>query len=69
MSQTTLFTSSQAAAVIGVHLRTLYEWLATGKLEEPRRILRGKVPTRLFSERDLQRARELKARNLPFRGR
>ena len=61
------FTTSQAAKLIGIHTRTLYEWLLTGRLPEPRRMPRGKVPARLFTQIDIARARRLKARNSLFR--
>lgn len=69
MSQPVLFTTSQAAKLIGIHTRTLYEWLLTGRLPEPRRIPRGRVPARLFTQRDIDRAVELKRANAIFTGR
>jgi len=68
MSQTAVFTTAQAAKLIGIHTRTLYEWLLTGRLPEPRRVPRGKVPARLFTQRDIARAQELKRANDVFRG-
>jgi excisionase family DNA binding protein len=62
------FTTAQAAKLIGIHTRTLYEWLLTGRLPEPRRMPRGKVPARLFTHRDIERAQELKRANDIFRG-
>jgi len=67
--ETDFYTTGQIAALVGIHPRTLYAWLLTGRLPEPRRVIRGKVPARLFSRLDLERARELKAKNLPFCGR
>lgn len=64
-----LFTTSQAARLIGVHPRTLYEWLLSGRLPEPRRVPRGKVPARLFTPRDIARGQELRRANAIFTGR
>ncbi len=61
------FTTSQAAKLIGIHTRTLYDWLLTGRLPEPRRMARGKVPARLFTQRDIERGQELKRANDLFR--
>jgi predicted DNA-binding transcriptional regulator AlpA len=61
------FTTAKFARMLGIHPRTLYEWLRCGRLPEPKRIARGKVSARLFTEGDLKRAQQLKARNNLFR--
>lgn len=53
-------TTGQAARLIGVSTRTVFRWLRSGLLPEPRRV---KLPGQLWhiwSAKDIARARKLK---------
>ena len=68
MSTQTFYRTTELAALVGIHPRTLYTWLAQGLLPEPRRIVRGRASARLFTPNDLERARRVKRDNHLFRG-
>jgi DNA-binding transcriptional MerR regulator len=53
--------TAQAAKRVGVTTRTLFRWLDSGLLPEPRRIKMPGQLWRLWSAKDIARARELKA--------
>jgi excisionase family DNA binding protein len=58
-----VFSTSQVAKQVGVHKRTLLHWLYSGKIPEPRRRTEGGQDVRLWSEEDLQNARQFKESN------
>jgi excisionase family DNA binding protein len=57
----TEYTTLQVAREIGVHRSTLLRWLQSGQLREPRHIRPAGQDIRIWSARDLERARRLKA--------
>jgi DNA-binding transcriptional MerR regulator len=59
MSKT--YSTGEVAKLIDVHRVTLQQWLISGKLKEPRRINMSGVSVRVWSERDLARARKYRA--------
>jgi predicted site-specific integrase-resolvase len=50
----------QAAAAVGIHLSTLNEWIASGKVKAPKPVLVGAVGMRLWSPADIARLRVVK---------
>ena len=50
------FTRGQAAAMLGVHPRTLRRWEREGKIPSARRILRNNF--RVYTDEDIQSLRE-----------
>ena len=57
------YSTVQVARMIGVHKVTLQRWLLDGKLREPRRISNGGVDARVWTDRDVERARKYKEEN------
>jgi len=55
-----LLTTRQAAASTGIHLNTLNRWIAAGKVQAPRPVLRGARGLRLWSRTDVERIRAVK---------
>jgi len=50
--------------MIGVHKNTLKRWLRDGKVSEPRNVGNGGgIKLRLWTDRDVERARKYKAAN------
>lgn len=61
MTKTTVeFTTKQVAREIGVDPTTIIRWLQTGQLREPRHIRGAGVDVRVWTPRDVERARRLK---------
>ncbi len=54
------YSSSQAAKLIGVTLRTLQTWIGDGKVKAPRLSTVGGVKVRLWSKADIARIRKAK---------
>jgi MerR HTH family regulatory protein len=54
-------TTAEAARLVGVTTRTLFRWLDSGLLDEPRRIEMPNQSWRIWSAKDINRARKLKA--------
>jgi DNA-binding transcriptional MerR regulator len=54
--------TAQAAKLVGVTTRTLFRWLNGGLLPEPRRVKMPGQLWRLWSAKDIARARKLKAK-------
>ena len=48
-----LLSTSETAKQIGVHKRTLLEWLYSGKVPEPKRRYLGGQDVRLWTEQDV----------------
>ena len=59
----TSYSTGQVATEIGVHKLTLLRWLYAGKLSEPRHRTEGGQDVRIWSERDLERARKYREAN------
>jgi hypothetical protein len=57
------YSTAEVARMIGVHKITLVRWLLAGRLAEPRRGSFGGQVLRLWSERDLARAKVFKNAN------
>jgi len=53
--------TAQAAKLVGVTTRTLFRWLDNGLLPEPRRVRMPGQLWRLWSAKDIARARKVKA--------
>ncbi len=54
------YSSSQAAKLIGVTLRTLQTWIREGKVKAPKLSTVGGVKVRLWSKADVERIRKAK---------
>jgi len=54
-------TTGQAAEAAGIHLATLQRWIAEGKVDAPAPTLIGAVGYRLWSSKDLQKLKRVKA--------
>lgn len=62
------YSTSEVAKLVGVSKNTLLRWLYAGKICEPRHRKDGGQDVRIWSERDLSRARQFKDANY-WRGR
>jgi len=63
MRRKQIYSTAEVARMIGVHKVTLVRWLLAGRLAEPRRSSLGGQVLRLWSERDLARAKAFKDAN------
>jgi excisionase family DNA binding protein len=54
------YSTAEVASLIGVSKRTLFRWLYAGKIPEPRRESLGGIELRIWSQRDLNRAKKYK---------
>ena len=52
-----IYTTAQAAKVVGIHRVTLQEWIRLGKVRAPRPVLRNARGVRLWTEKDVARLR------------
>lgn len=59
------YSTSQAARMVGVSKRTLLEWIYRGILDEPKKMRVMGVPWRIWNEKDIKRARIVKASMRP----
>ena len=59
----TSYSTVEVAQAIGVDKSTLLRWLYAGKLAEPRHETFGGVDSRVWSAKDLERARAYKEQN------
>jgi predicted site-specific integrase-resolvase len=57
------YLTAQVAAMVGVSKNTLLNWLYSGKIPEPRRRVEAGLEVRLWSERDVNRAKKYKEQN------
>ncbi len=57
---TEIYYTKQVAEMIGIHRITLQRWLLDGKIKEPKRGNVGGMDVRLWTARDVQRARKYK---------
>jgi len=57
------YSTAQVARTIGISKNTLLSWLYQGKISEPKRQKNGGQDIRLWTERDLARARQYKEAN------
>lgn len=58
-----MYSTAQVARLIGVDKQTLLRWMYAGKLSEPRRSEVAGLVVRVWTERDLARARKFKEQN------
>ena len=63
MRRRQIYSTAEVARIVGVHKVTLVRWLLAGRLEEPRRSSLGGQVLRLWSDRDLARAKAFKNAN------
>lgn len=56
-------TTIEVAREIGVSKNTLFNWLRSGKLKEPKSLSVGGTTVRIWSESDLARAKAFKEQN------
>ena len=54
------YSTGQVASIIGVAKKTLLRWMAAGELPEPNTIKLGEIGYRIWSEDDLQRAKQFR---------
>ena len=59
----TSYSTVEVAKAIGVNKSTLLRWLYAGKMAEPKHETFGGVDSRVWSAKDLERARVYKERN------
>ena len=57
------YSTAQVAAKIGVHKNTVKRWLREGKVAEPRKVRIGNIDSRIWNDRDVERARKYKQEN------
>ena len=57
------YSTAEIAKAIGVSKNTLLRWLYAGNLPEPERKTFGGVENRIWSSKDLERARKYKEQN------
>jgi excisionase family DNA binding protein len=57
------YSTAQVARRLGVHKVTLKRWLISGRVAEPKRIGKGGVQARIWSDRDVDRVRKYKQEN------
>lgn len=57
---TRTYTTSEAAAQIGVSRQTLQAWIAGGGIDPPEAITLGRVTVRLWTKADIARVRKFK---------
>ena len=55
------YNTAKVAKVIGVSKNTLLRWLYEGKLKEPRRVKAPRQEWRVWTKKDIRRARKLRA--------
>ena len=61
MPSSETYSTIQVAREIGVHRSTILRWLQSGQIPEPRHISAAGQDIRVWSPRDVERARRLKA--------
>ena len=57
------YSTGDVAKAIGVDKKTLLRWLAAEELPEPKTTTIGKIEYRIWSEKDLQRAKQYREAN------
>ena len=57
------YSTAEVAKLVGISKNTLLRWLYAGKVSEPRHQVSGGQDVRIWSERDLARARKYKEVN------
>ena len=55
------YSTGQVVKMAGIGRVTLWRWLSTGKIKEPRRIRNGGIDARVWTARDVERVRKYKA--------
>ena len=55
-----IYSTKQAAQMVGINRVTLQRWLLEGKVPEPRRIKNGGIDIRIWTDRDVERVRRYK---------
>ncbi len=55
------YTTQQVANALRINKRTLFRWLADGKIREPRRVRYGGLEARVWTVRDVEKVRKYKA--------
>jgi hypothetical protein len=58
-----VYSTLEVARLVGVHKYTLLRWLYTGAVAEPKRQIIGGQIVRIWTDRDLGRARKYKQEN------
>ena len=59
----TVYSTGEVAKAIGVDKKTLLRWLAGGELPEPKTTTIGQIEYRIWSEKDLARAKQYREAN------
>jgi hypothetical protein len=54
-----IHSSRQAARRLGLHVATLSKYLVQGKLPSPKSVITGDIKVYLWTDQDIERAREL----------
>jgi transposase len=57
------FSTPEVARMAGISIVTLERWLASGRLESPKRLCVGARVVRLWNEKDVERVRKHKQEN------
>lgn len=58
----TPISTPQVADIVGIHLITLERWLSSGKVESPKKVRAGNRSYRLWTQRDIERLKQYKAK-------
>ncbi len=53
--------TGEVVKIVGIDRATLWRWLRSGKVKEPRRIRGGGIDARVWTARDVERVRKWKA--------
>jgi excisionase family DNA binding protein len=53
----------EVAKLVGIGKNTLLTWLREGRIREPKRVSKGEIASRSWSERDVERVRKYKEAN------
>jgi ABC-type cobalamin transport system ATPase subunit len=57
------YSTVEVARIIGVHKTTLLQWLYSGHLAEPKHVRHAGQDLRIWSEKDVSRAKRYKEQN------
>jgi hypothetical protein len=57
------YSTQEVANAIGVNKKTLLRWLYAGSLPEPKSVIVGEIKNRIWTAKDLERARQYKEQN------
>lgn len=63
MGRVQTYSTAQVAQKIGVHKLTLIRWLLDKKVPEPKKVRIGRISSRIWIDRDVERVHKYKQEN------